>query len=150
MAADIDNPYLKTKVLTASPAELRLMLVEGAIRFCREGRDGLAEKDHEKTFEGLSQAKSILMELLSALRPEIDPDLCAKLSALYTFMYTQLLEANLDKKPELVDEVIRLLEYERETWVLLVEKLACERAAAPDGSNGAAAPASAGSLSLEG
>ncbi|NJL30429.1 MAG: flagellar protein FliS [Phycisphaerales bacterium] len=30
------NPYLRTKIMTASPQELRLMLYEGAVRFCRQ------------------------------------------------------------------------------------------------------------------
>ncbi|RMH28262.1 MAG: flagellar export chaperone FliS [Planctomycetota bacterium] len=134
MTIDATNPYFRTKVLTASPAELRLLLLDGAVRFCRRGRDGLAEKDHEKSFEGLSQAKAIIMELINALDHAVDPELCGRLSSLYTFMYTRLLEANLEKSPEMVDEVIRLLEYERETWSLVVDKLAQEKGA------GAAAP----------
>ena len=39
--------YLRTQVLTASPEKLRLMLLDGAIRFTRQGRDGILAKDHE-------------------------------------------------------------------------------------------------------
>ncbi|RMD60969.1 MAG: flagellar export chaperone FliS [Planctomycetota bacterium] len=123
------NPYLRTKVLTASPEELRLMLLEGAIRFARQGRDGMARKDHEATYQGLSQAKAIIMELINALRPEVNPELCQRMTALYVFMYKRLLEANLEKSVEMIDEVIELLEYERETWVMLMDKLRQEREA---------------------
>ncbi|TVQ29814.1 MAG: flagellar export chaperone FliS [Phycisphaeraceae bacterium] len=131
MSADKANAYLRTKVMTASPAELRLLLIEGAIKFSRQGRDGLAEKDYEACYNGLSQAKSILLELMSSLRPEIDPELCSQLSSLYTFMYRRLLDAMMEKKPEIVDEVVSLLEYDRETWVLLMQKLAREQASTP-------------------
>lgn len=150
MAANIDNPYLRTKVLTASPAELRVMLVEGAIRFCRQGRDGIAAKNHEETFNGLSQAKAIIMELINALRPEVDRNLCDKLSGLYTYMYTRLIEANLEKSVDLVDEVVRLLEYERDTWRMVVEKLAAERAPVAAAATHSDPPESAGSFNLEG
>lgn len=130
MTADSANAYLRTKVMTASPAQLRLMLIEGAIKFAIQGRDGLASKDYAASYNGLTQAKSIILELINCLRPEVDADLCAKLSALYTFMYRRLIDANLEKKPAIVDEVLALLEYERETWVMLMERLAEEKAGA--------------------
>jgi len=146
--------YLRTKVMSASPEELRLMLIEGAIRFTRQGREALAEKNWEGVYEGFTKAKDILLELINALRPEIDPELCGRLSALYTFMYRRLLDCNLEKDPAIADEVIELLEYDRETWVMLMEKIAGERnaAPAPNGTNGAPAYAAtqSGGFSVEG
>lgn len=124
------NAYLRTKVMTSSPEELRLMLIEGAIRFTRVGREGLVNKDYERVYEGFTRAKDILMELINALRPEVDPELCKRLSALYTFMYRRLMDASLEKNPAIADEVLDLLEYERETWVMLMDKVAKERAGA--------------------
>lgn len=129
MAAETINQYLRTQVLTAGPAELRMLLIEGAIRFTHQGRDGLAEKNYEKSYEGLTQAKAIIMELMNGLRPEVQPELCAKLSSLYTFMYRRLVDANLEKNPAIVGEVLKLLDYERETWSLLLGKLAEEKLA---------------------
>src|SRR5690606_33408301 len=127
MPQETANQYLKTKVLTASPAELRMLLIEGAVRFANQAREGLIEKNYEKSFEGFSQSKAFIMELINALRPEVDPDLCDKLTALYTFMFRRLIEANLEKDVAIVDEVIRLLNYERDTWTLLLEKLSEEK-----------------------
>jgi flagellar protein FliS len=155
------NPYLKTKILTASPEELRLMLIEGAIRFSRSGRDALATKDYEGVFENLTKAKEIILELMNALRPEMEPELCGNLERLYNFMYRRLMDANVERDPSIVDEVIDLLEYDRETWVLLMEKVATERASgatAPaiddsadeSGEYAAAAPVAGGGFSVEG
>jgi flagellar protein FliS len=121
------NAYLMNKVLSASPEELRLMLLDGAIRFVRQGREGLANKNYEASFNGFSQARNIVMELINSIRPEYNPELCSKVSGVYTFLYTQLIEAGHERNIAKIDKVIQLLEYERETWILLMEKLAAEK-----------------------
>ena len=126
MTIETTNAYLKSKVMSATPAELRLLLIDGAIKFARQGREGLATSDFEQVYNGLSQSKSIILELLNGLRPDIDPELCGRLSGLYTYMYRRLLDASMDKQPEIVDEVISLLEYDRETWIMLMDRVAEE------------------------
>lgn len=123
------NAYLRTKVLTASPEELRLMLLDGAIKFARQGRDGLVAKDFEASFNGISQCRNIVLELITTIRPEFDPELCERVRSVYTFMYRELVEASMEKSSQRVDAVIKLLEYERETWALLMTKVSQERAA---------------------
>lgn len=127
--------------MTASPEELRLLLLDGALRFTRQGRDGMDKADIEATYAGLSQAKAILMELINALRPEIAPELCERMTALYIFMYKRLIDANLEHSVAMIDEVIGLLEYERETWVMLMDKLRQEREAMAAGLPFAETPA---------
>jgi flagellar protein FliS len=128
MTATKPNAYLRTRVMTANPAELRLMLFDGAIKFAEQGREGLARKDFEQAYTGITRCQAILLELISSLRPEQDPDLCRKLSALYTFMYRRMMNASSERDPAIVEEVLNLLRYERETWSLLMEKLMKENA----------------------
>lgn len=123
------NAYLRTKVLTASPEELRLLLLDGAIKFARQGREGLAAKNYEASYNGISQARDIVMELLTSIRPEHDPELCERVKSVYAFMYTELVSASMEKSVTKIDAVIKLLEFERETWALLMDKLAAERGA---------------------
>ena len=118
------NAYLKTRIMTASPAQLRGMLLDGAVRFARVGRDGLAEKDYENAYNGIHRCQKIIMELMDALDPSVDKDLCERLSGLYVFLYTQLMKAVTERDPAIVDEVIRLLEFEAETWQMLMNRLA--------------------------
>lgn len=115
--------YLRTRVNTATPAELRLLLLDGAIRFARQGRDGLAARDFEKSHSGITQCRAILLELATNLRRDIDPDLCDRVYGLYMFLYQELISANMEKSAERTDRVIEILEYERETWSLLMKKL---------------------------
>jgi flagellar secretion chaperone FliS len=126
------NAYLRTKVLTASPEQLRLMLLEGAIKFARQGREGLAAGNYEVSFTGISQCRDIIMELLTTMKSEVDPELCGRLRSLYTFMYSQLVSASMERDTAKLDAVIGLLEFERETWVMLMEKLTSERSAESD------------------
>ncbi len=121
------NTYLRTKVLTASPEELRLLLLDGAIKFLRQGCEGLTRKDWEAVFDGFSKCRNIVLELMSSVRPDIDPDLCSKVTSLYTFLFTQLVEAGFEKDLVKAEKVLGILEYERETWVLAIEKAAEER-----------------------
>jgi len=144
MAIDINNPYFRTKVMTASQEELRLMLIEGALRFMREGREAMTRRDWEGVYSGFSQAKAILIELINALRPEVAPELCRNLSSLYTYMYTRLTEGSMQKDIAAVDEVIGLMEYDRETWLLLMDKLAKDKSPGATPAAGVApAPAAA-------
>lgn len=130
------NAYLRTKVMTASPEELRLMLLDGAIKFANQGREGLLTKDFEASFNGVSQCRNIVLELLSTVRPDVDPDLCEKVQSIYGFMYNELIEVSLGRDPKRLEKIITLLEYERETWVLLMEKLVEERSPSSQSSTG--------------
>jgi len=118
------NAYLRTKILTASPVELRLLLFDGAIRFLRHGIEGLVARDFERMYEGVSRTQSIVLELLNALDKKQAPELCERLSGLYTFMYLELVEGHSTRDEARLREVLRLLEFERETWVMLMERLA--------------------------
>ncbi|MEM9066690.1 MAG: flagellar export chaperone FliS [Planctomycetota bacterium] len=120
------NAYLQTKVMGASPAELRLMLLDGAVRFAHQGLDGLRKKDFEASFNGISQCRDIVVELMSNLRDDVAPDLCQKVRAVYTYLFTELTESSLQKDAARLERAIELIEYERETWVMLMKKMDTE------------------------
>lgn len=118
------NPYLRTKIMTASPEELRLMLYDGCLRFCRGAKAELVKDkpNFEAVYENFMRAQKIVLELSTSLNHDIAPELCEKLSALYTYIYRLLVDANLERDPSKVDEAVQLLEYERETWVMLMQR----------------------------
>lgn len=125
------NSYLRTKILTANPQELRLMLYDGAIRFCHQARKGLEERDYEVSYNGLMRAQKIVLELSTSLNHQVSPELCDKLSSLYTYIYKLLVEANMSHQPRQVDEAVKLLEYERATWQMLMDRLGGDDASHP-------------------
>ena len=121
--------YLKTQVMTASPEMLHLMLWDGAIRFAEQGKEAILKKDIEGSYKSLVRAQKIVMEMCGGLRHSVDPELCQKLSALYNFMYRRLVDANVQKDPKMVDDALEIMRHQRETWVMLMEKLGGERVA---------------------
>ncbi|VAX41464.1 hypothetical protein MNBD_PLANCTO03-602 [hydrothermal vent metagenome] len=126
------NAYLRTQVLTASPEQLRLMLLDGAIRFAQQAADGLEANDYEASYNGITQARAIVLELATSIRPDVDPELAERVQSVYMFLYAELIDASLNRDKTRLDKAIELLHYERETWSLLMDKVAAERAANPE------------------
>lgn len=142
------NSYLRDAVMTASPEQLQLMLYDGVIRFARQGRDALLAQDYETSYEKLSRAQAIIVEMEAGLRHEVNPELCGRMAAIYGFLYRKLVEASIHKDATAVDDALKVLEIERETWVLLIERVNAARAqVAPPGGNPAAEH---GALCVEG
>lgn len=117
------NAYLRNRVMTAKPEELRLMLIEGAIRFATVARDGLLNADYEAVYEGATQCQAILLELINSLDSSQAPELCNRLAGLYTFIYNRTVDAGHQRDPKMFNEAIELLKYERETWIMLMQHL---------------------------
>lgn len=124
------NAYLRNRVMNARPEELRLMLLDGSIRFGRQALEGMQAKDLERMFEGLGQCRDIVAELLSTIRDDPDPELARNVRSLYAFMFRELIDVGMERDEPRLRKVIELLEYERETWAMLCDKLARERAGA--------------------
>lgn len=122
--------YLRTKVLTATPEQLQMMLYDGALRFAEQARAALQQKNFEQSYNLISRVQKILTEMSCTLKHDVAPDLCGKLSALYNFAYRKLIEANIDHNVEAIDEAIEILRYQRETWAMLLDHLGKQKAAA--------------------
>ncbi|MEM6459752.1 MAG: flagellar export chaperone FliS [Planctomycetota bacterium] len=127
------NPYLQTQIRTASPDELRLMLYDGCLKFARQAKAELTRErpDFEAVYENFMRAQKIVLELSTGLNRDAAPELCDKLAGLYTYIYRLLVDANVDRDPAKIDEAIELLDYERQTWQLYMEKAAAS-GPAPD------------------
>ena len=124
--------------MTASPEQLQLMLFDGAIRFATQGRDAIQSAQIEKGYDLLTRAQRIVLELRNGMRPDVDPQLCAQVGALYMFVYRKLVEANINKDLDALDDALRILRHQRETWVMLVDQLRHE--GAPPGGESPAEP----------
>jgi flagellar protein FliS len=122
--------YLQTKVRTATPEQLQMMLFDGVLCFCEQAKIALEKKNYEQSHLALTKAQAIVNQLICSLRAEVLPELCQKLKGLYTFAYRRLVEANLNHKLESLEEATRVLKYQRQTWVLLMDQLGKQKAAA--------------------
>lgn len=115
--------YLRTRVLTATPEQLQMMLYDGALRFGEQAHTALEQKNYEQTHHNITRVQNIVTQLMSALKPSVLPDLCEKLMALYQYAYKKLVEAGLEHKIESLDEAMKVLKYQRETWAMLMDQL---------------------------
>jgi len=123
-----NQEYLKTKVMTASPEMLTLMLWDGAIRFAEQGKEAIRRKEIEGSYKALLRSQKIITELSVALKRDVAPDLCGKLASLYNFIFRRLVEANISKDEKLVDDALEIMRHQRQTWAMLMDKLAKEKA----------------------
>jgi len=110
------NRYLETAVETASPVRLIVMLYDGAIRFINEAAYAMQQRDYETQNAKLQRAQKILAELISSLDFDKGGEIAENLFRLYTYMYNQLVEANISDDRDRLEHVVHLLSELREAW----------------------------------
>ena len=113
--------YLRNKILNASPMERVMILYEGAIASCLRARDRFDARRRTETCDALVRAQSMIRELRNALdmsRGEI----ASGLYRLYSYMIQRLIEANVQRKRENIDQVIRMLTELKQTWTEALSK----------------------------
>ncbi|EOD00378.1 flagellar export chaperone FliS [Caldisalinibacter kiritimatiensis] len=108
------SQYQQNSVMTASPEELTLMLYNGAVKFIKQGKVFLEQKDMEKAHNSIVRAQDIISELNITLN--MDYEISKNLRSLYTFILERLMDANIKKDIKILDEVLPLVEELRDTW----------------------------------
>jgi len=116
-----NSQYLESKVLTATPQRLHLMLIEGAIRFGRQAEMELSAGRPINATAPLMRVLDIVGEMLAGVR-QTKSDLNDKLASVYWFIFRRVSEATLEHDVAALAEVLQLLEFERETWQKVCEK----------------------------
>jgi len=120
MAIPGKNPYDKykqTEINTASQGTLIVMLYDGAIKFLNIARENMASpKTYDVVNTNILKTQDILTELMLSINLNEKNDIAQNLFSLYMYFKKRLLEANIQKSVEIVDEVIRLLKELREAW----------------------------------
>lgn len=106
--------YANSKIMTATPAELTLMLYDGAIKFCNIAIVGIEEKDIEKTHNNIMKVERIIEEFQATLNHRYAT--AADFDNVYTYLKQRLLEANIKKDKEILEEVLKHLRTMRDTW----------------------------------
>jgi flagellar protein FliS len=106
--------YSNNKILTASPAELTLMLYEGAIKFCNIAIRAVDENDVPKAHTNIVKVENIIMEFQITLNHKYP--VAKDFDAVYSYLKDRLVEANLKKDKEILEEVLEHLRTMRDTW----------------------------------
>lgn len=106
--------YQNNKIMTATPAELTLMLYDGAIKFCNIAISSIEVKDFQKANINIIKAEKIITEFRSTL--DFKYPIAKDFENVYSYIYDTLVEANIKKDKEILEEVIMHLREMRDTW----------------------------------
>lgn len=106
--------YNNSKVLTASPAELTLMLYDGSIRFCNIAIDAVEHKDIAKAHKNIIKVENIIDYLRKTL--DMKYPVAQDFERIYVYLEKQLVEANIKKDKVILEEINIHLHEIRDTW----------------------------------
>lgn len=115
MSTNALQTYKQVQVSTASEGELVLMLFDGAIRFANQALGCLKQSDLAGANDKLLKAQDVVYELILALDLETG-EIAQNLYRLYMFINRTLVQANVTKDPELVQQAVRLMTELRTMW----------------------------------
>ncbi|MCB2297195.1 flagellar export chaperone FliS [Clostridium tagluense] len=110
------NTYKSNSVNFASKDQLLLMLVDGAVKFSKMGRQAILDKDVKKAHENIIKTQNIFYELMVTLDVEKGGEWAENLMKIYDFIVRRLTDANIKKNEEIMNEIIPLIEDIRDTW----------------------------------
>ncbi len=106
--------YNNNKIMTASPAELTLMLYEGAIKFCNIAIDAAEQKNVMKTHSNIVKVENIIAYLRNTL--DMQYAVAKEYDRMYDYLQRRLFQANMKKDAEILKEVNTHLRSIRDTW----------------------------------
>ena len=113
----VSNPYSKyanSKLMTASPGQLTLMLYDGAIKFCNLAIQGVEEENIQKAHTNIRKVERIIEEFRSTLNFQYP--VAKDFDQVYEYIYRRLVDANMKKDKEILEEVLQHLRTMRTTW----------------------------------
>lgn len=115
--ANKKNPYAaygENKIMTASNEELTLMLYDGGVKFCNQAIIAIEKNDIYTANLKIQKVQDVVRELqvtINRKHPQSD-----EIYNIYAYMYRRLVEANIKKNIEILEEVNQLMKDFRELW----------------------------------
>lgn len=106
--------YNNSKLMTASPGELTLMLYEGAIKFCNIAIVAIENNDVQKAHTNIVKVEHIIEEFRATLDHKYP--VAEDFEKVYVYIYDRLVEANMQKDKDILEEVLKHLRTMRDTW----------------------------------
>ena len=110
------STYQNTTVTTQSKGRLIVLLYDGAIKFMKLAIKELEAHNYEAKGQYISRAQDIINELNAVLDMDAGGEIATNLRQLYCFINKRLSEANTKRDPQLICEVITLMEELNQSW----------------------------------
>lgn len=114
------SAYANNRINTASPAELTLMLYDGAIKFCNIALMAIEQKNIEKAHTNIRKVQNIIEEFRATLNFKYP--VAQDFENVYLYISDCLHEANMTKEPEMLEESLKHLRTMRDTWKEVMSK----------------------------
>ena len=114
LPSDKYSQYSNSKIMTATPAQLTLMLYEGAIKFCNLAIMGVEQRNIQKAHDNIRKVENIIEEFQATLNH--DYPVAEDFDKIYSYLYKRLVEANMKKDKDILEEVLGHLRTMRDTW----------------------------------
>lgn len=108
------SQYSNNKIMTASPAELTLMLYEGAIKFCNIAEMAVEQKDVQKAHVNIVKVQKIIDYLRQTL--DMKYPVAEDFERIYVYLAERLVVANMKKDKAVLEEINMHLHSVRDTW----------------------------------
>ncbi len=108
------DQYNRNKILTASPAELTLLLYDGAIKFCNIALMGFENNDIQKVNTNIKKTENIISEFIATLDHKYP--VAEDFERTYRYIYDLLVEANVKKDKEVLERALNEIRGMRDTW----------------------------------
>lgn len=108
------NQYKENSVYTAKPEELTLMLYNGLIKFIMRGIDNIEKNKISDANTNIIKAQNIIYEFINTL--DMKYEISSSLNSIYDYMLRRLVDANIKKDKEILEEVLGFAKVLRHTW----------------------------------
>ncbi len=112
--------YQKNSIQTASPAKLTLMLYDGAVKFCNIALEAMDDNNYEKISNNIIKAENIIVEFRTTL--DMKYPIANEFDKVYDYIYRRLVEANMKKDKEILEEALSHIKTMRETWIKVMRE----------------------------
>ncbi len=114
MAVNATAVYQNSKIMTATPAELTLMLFDGAIKFCNIAILSIEKNDMNNAHINIVKAENIIQEFRITLDPRFP--VAKDFDVMYDYIYGRLFDANIAKDKGILEEALGFIRDMRDTW----------------------------------
>lgn len=114
------DQYTRSKILTASPAELTLMLYDGAIKFCNIAILGIEQGNIQKAHDNILKVERIIEEFQVTLN--FNYPIANDFNNVYNYLMKRLREANMKKDKDILEEVNAHIHTLRDAWKEAMKK----------------------------
>lgn len=108
------NKYRNNSINTATPQELTLMLYNGAIKFCNQAIVSIENQNMEDAHIYITRVEDIIDEFTITLDKKYS--VASNFEMIYNYISDRLVEANINKDKDILNEVLGYLRELRDTW----------------------------------